>query len=124
MRKNFGKIKNESKAKQMRRKLSLRKKINGTAEQPRLCVVKTNKHLQVQVIDDVAQKTLFSVQTFGKNKVAEIANKETAKIVGLKVAEKLKSSNIERAVFDRNGRKYFGVIANVADSIREHGIRI
>lgn len=124
MRKPLAKIKNESKAKQMRRKLSIRKKVIGSTEIPRVCVVKSNKHIQVQVIDDSTHKTLFSVQTFGKNKVADKANTETAKIVGAKVAEQLKANKKETAVFDRNGNKYFGIIATVADSIRENGIRI
>jgi len=124
MRKPLAKIKNPSKAKQMRRKLSIRKKVNGTVETPRICVIKSNKHLVVQVIDDVSDKTILSVQTFGKNKVADKANKETAKLVGAKVAAELKSKNINSGVFDRNGCQYVGVIAAVADSIRENGIRI
>jgi large subunit ribosomal protein L18 len=65
MRKNTSKIKNETKAKEYRRKLSIRKKIIGSAEAPRLCVTKTNKHLRVQAIDDVKSSTLFSFQTYG-----------------------------------------------------------
>ena len=82
MRKNTAKIKNETKAKEYRRKLSIRKKVVGSAESPRLCVTKTNKHLRVQVIDDVKSATLFSVQTYGKAKAADHANAEGAKKVG------------------------------------------
>jgi large subunit ribosomal protein L18 len=53
MRKNAAKIKNDAKAKEYRRKLAIRKKVIGSAETPRLCVTKTNKHLRVQAIDDV-----------------------------------------------------------------------
>jgi large subunit ribosomal protein L18 len=67
-------------------------------------------------------KTLFSVQTFGKNAVGKAANTESAKLIGARF-RKL-SSNITKAVFDRNGRKYTGVIATVADSIRENGIQL
>lgn len=124
IRKSKGKIKNESKRKEAKRKLSIRKKVSGTTERPRLCVVKTNKHIQVQVVDDTAGKTLFAVQTFGKNAVGKTANAESAKLVGAKVAELLKGNKVEKAVFDRNGKLYTGVIAAVADSIRENGIQI
>ncbi len=124
MRKPNGKISNPSLKKRMRRKLSIRKKVNGSAERPRVCVTKTNKNLFVQVIDDGTQKTLFSVQTFGKTKVDAGMNKEGAKVVGQKVAEGLKDKKISTVVFDRSGNKYHGVIAALADSIRENGIQV
>lgn len=124
MRKSYKKVKNASKAKILRRKLSIRTKISGTTEKPRICATKSNKNLFVQVVDDVTSKTLFSVQTFGKNAVAAGSNVEGAKVVGKKVSELLKEKNISTAVFDRNGRKYTGVVAALADSIRENGIQI
>lgn len=124
MRKNTAKIKNETKAKEYRRKLSIRKKIVGSSESPRLCVTKSNKHLRVQAIDDVKSTTLFSVQTFGKGKAADHANAEGAKKVGAVVAATLKKNNLSRAVFDRSGKQYTGVIKTLADSIRENGIQI
>lgn len=124
MRKNTAKIKNETKAKEYRRKLSIRKKVVGSAEAPRLCVTKSNKHLRVQAIDDVKSATLFSVQTFGKGKAADHANSEGAKKVGAAVAATLKSNNLTKAVFDRSGKQYTGVIKTLADSIRENGIQI
>jgi len=124
MRKNAAKIKNETKAKEYRRKLSIRKKVIGSAESPRLCVTKTNKHLRVQAIDDVKSSTIFSVQTYGKSKVADHANAEGAKKVGAAVASTLKNKNLSKAVFDRSGKQYTGVIKALADSIRENGIQI
>ena len=124
MRKNISKIKNESKAKEYRRKLSLRKKVIGSAEKPRLSVTKSNKHLRVQAIDDVKSVTIFSVQTYGKAKAADSANAEGAKKVGATVAASLKKSNLSKAVFDRSGKQYTGVIKALADSIRENGIQI
>lgn len=124
MRKNTAKIKNETKAKEYRRKLSLRKKVVGSAEKPRLAVTKSNKHLRVQAIDDVKSITLFSVQTYGKTKAAESNNAEGAKKVGAVVAASLKKSNLSKAVFDRSGKQYTGVIKALADSIRENGISI
>jgi large subunit ribosomal protein L18 len=124
MRKNISKIKNETKAKEYRRKLSIRKKIVGSAEKPRLAVTKSNKHLRVQIIDDVKSVTLFSVQTYGKTKVAGSCNAEGAKKVGAEIAATLKKNNLSKAVFDRSGKQYTGVIKTLADSIRENGIQI
>ncbi len=124
MRKSLKKIKNPSKAKENRRKLSIRKKVIGTTDRPRICATKTNKHIFVQVVDDSTSKTLFSVQTFGKNAVGKAANVESAKEVGVQVAKGLSGKSISTAVFDRNGRKYTGVIAALADAIRESGIQI
>ena len=104
MRKNTGKIKNESKAKEYRRKLSIRKKVVGSSEAPRLCVTKTNKHLRVQAIADANSVTLFSIQTYGKGKAADSANADGAKLVGAAVANSLKSKNLVKAVFDRSGK--------------------
>lgn len=124
MRKSVKTIKNPSKAKEARRKLSIRKKVIGTAERPRICATKTNCNLFVQVVNDSESKTLFSVQTFGKNAVGSSSNTESAKTVGSEVAKKLGEQNIKNAVFDRNGKKYTGVIATLADSIREGGVQI
>lgn len=124
MRKSLKKVKSSSQAKELRRKLSIRKKIVGSTERPRICATKTNSNLFVQVIDDSANKTLFSVQTFGKNAVGTNASVESAKSVGEAVAKGLKDKNISSAVFDRNGKKYTGVVASIATSIREAGIQI
>lgn len=125
MRKPLGKSADSKQNSRLRRRLSIRKKINGTTEKPRLCVIKTNKHLSVQVIDDTVSKTLFSVQSFGKKVDKSLGNnKAGAKVIGAAVAEKLKSAKIEAAVFDRAGHKYHGVIAALVDSIRENGIRV
>lgn len=124
MRKSLKTIKNASKAREHKRKLSIRKKIIGTIERPRLCATKTNSNIFVQVVNDAEGKTLFSVQTFGKNAVGTSSNKESAKAIGTEVAKKLTENNIKNAVFDRNGKKYTGVIATLADSIRDGGIQI
>lgn len=124
MRKNAAKIKNDSKAKEYRRKLAIRKKVVGSAEKPRLAVTKSNKHLRVQAIDDVKSATLFSVQTYGKTKAADSCNAEGAKKVGAQVAATLKKQNLSKAVFDRSGKQYTGVIKALADAIRENGIQI
>lgn len=125
MRKKIGKLADVGAERRLRRRLAIRKKVNGTAERPRIVAQRSNKHLTVQVIDDTAGKTLFSVQTYGKNAVAGAKpNKEGAKAVGVKVAEQLKGANISTAVFDRAGYKYHGVIAELVGAVRENGIQV
>lgn len=123
MRKQIGKIKNESMAKRARRKLKIRKSVIGTKDAPRLCPNKSNKHILIQAIDDEAGKTLFTLKTFGKGVSFSGSKREMAKKLGAEMAEKLKGNNIETAVFDRNGYKYTGILSVLADSIRENGIK-
>ena len=125
MRKPKGKFKSESLRKRMRIKLTTRKKVIGSSERPRLCAMKTNKHLGAQLIDDSTNKTLFAVQTYGKNAGLGVKKgKEGAKVIGEKIAEKLKEQGISSVVFDRNGKRYTGLIAIMADAIREAGIKL
>jgi large subunit ribosomal protein L18 len=125
MRKPLGKVKDDSQRKRLRRRLSLRKKVIGTSVRPRLCVNKTNRNIFAQVIDDSTSKTLFSVQTFGKNAVdGATVTVDGGKVLGKAIAEKMKASNVNEAVFDRAGFKYTGVLAAIVDSVRENGIKI
>lgn len=124
MRKPIGKVANESDKRRLRRRLSIRKKVNGTAERPRICAARSNKHLTVQVIDDAKGVTLFSVQTYGKNALKVGNNKEGATKVGAKVAEELKAKSLTSAVFDRAGYKYTGVVKTLIEAVRENGIQV
>lgn len=125
MRKPIGKVKNAKMARKLRRKLNIRKRVMGTADRPRVCVTKSNKNIRVQVVNDLEDHVLFSVQTFGKGAVAAAkANKEGAKLIGAEVASKLKEKNIDVVVFDRNGNTYASLIGSLADSIRENGIKL
>lgn len=124
MRKQYGKASNKKDEKRVKRRLSIRKKINGTSDRPRICATKSNKHITVQVIDDSKSVSLFTVSTFGKTAAADSCNVEGAKKVGVKVAASLKAKNVNAAVFDRAGYKYTGVIAALVESIRESGIQV
>ena len=124
MRKQYGKVANKKDQRRQKRRLTIRNKISGTSERPRICAMKSNKHITVQVIDDTKSLSLFTVSTFGKNAAAESCNIEGAKIVGARVASVLKSKNLNAAVFDRAGYKYTGVIAALVQSIRESGIQV
>jgi len=124
MRKQYGKVVNKKDQQRQKRRLTIRKKINGTSERPRICAMKSNKHITVQVIDDAKSVSLFTVSTFGKAAAADSCNIEGAKKVGAKVAAVMKSKNLGAAVFDRAGYKYTGVIAALVQSIRESGIQV
>ncbi len=124
MRKQYGKVANKKDQRRQKRRLTIRNKISGTSERPRICAMKSNKHITVQVIDDTKSVSLFTVSTFGKQAAAESCNIEGAKKVGVKVASALKSKNLNAAVFDRAGYKYTGVIAALVQSIRESGIQV
>ena len=107
----------------LRRQVRGRKKINGTAERPRLVVTRSAKHITVQVVDDLVGKTLASASTmeadlrgFSGDKTAK------AKKVGELVAERAKSAGVEGVVFDRAGNKYHGRVAALADGAREGGL--
>ena len=123
MRKSRKKISVPSEKKLYRRKLTIRKKISGTTERPRMCVVKSNKHLAIQLIDDVKGATVVSAATFGKAKVGDGCNVDSAQLLAKSVAENLKNKGIKEIVFDRNGRSYAGIIKKLADAVRENGIK-
>ena len=109
-----------------RRKLSIRKKVNGTAERPRLTVFRSAKHIYAQVIDDVAKKTLATASTLDepiKGALTGLKKTERAKKVGAAIAEKCKAKGIEKVVFDRNGFIYHGRVSALADAAREAGLK-
>ena len=123
MRKVYGKFDNLKDLQRQKRRLSIRKKVSGTVARPRVCAMKSNKHLSVQVINDENSTTFFTVSTYGKNAVTGNADTRVLE-VGKKIAAQLKAKNITAAVFDRAGYRYTGIIAKLAQSIRENGIQI
>lgn len=104
----------------------VRKKIGGTAERPRFDVYRSNMHIYVQVIDDVAGKTLAAASTVEKEigKMVEGKSKtEAAKIVGAEAAKRAIAAGITEVVFDRGGYIYTGRVAAVSDGAREAGLK-
>ena len=100
-------------------KFRIRKKVNGTAERPRLSVFRSNKQIYAQVINDIEGKTLASASSLGLEKLAKI---EQAKKVGALLAEKAKAAGVEEVVFDRNGYLYHGRVKQLADAARKGGL--
>jgi large subunit ribosomal protein L18 len=114
----------EAKKKQrLGRKIHIRKRISGTAERPRMCVFKSNKHLYVQVIDDIKGHTVAAVSSLEKDlsqfTVNMAAGQELGKVIGARLNEK----GIKAVVFDRNGYQYHGVVKAVAEAARGAGIQ-
>lgn len=104
----------------------VRQKIGGTAGRPRFDVYRSNMHIYVQVIDDVAGKTLAAASTVEKEigKMVEGKSKtEAAKIVGAEAAKRAIAAGITEVVFDRGGYIYTGRVAAVADGAREAGLK-
>lgn len=110
-----------------KRVFRIRKKISGTAEQPRVCVTKTNKQMFVQLIDDQKRETIVSLTSLSKDlkeSKSSSCNVEIAKKMGTIIATKTLEKGIKRAVLDRRGNKYHGQIAALTDALREKGIQI
>jgi large subunit ribosomal protein L18 len=118
--------KNKSLELRLRRKKRIRTRVTGTPERPRLCIYKSNRHLYVQVIDDVAGKTLISVSTLAPELKADVkgGQVEQGKLIGTKAAELCKTQGIVKVVFDRNGFIYKkgGRIDAIATGARKGGL--
>ncbi len=122
MRLSFGKHTSDKVKSRIKKKVRIRRKIEGTAERPRLCVFRSNAHIYAQIIDDVAGKTLFSTCSKAINEKTG-SNKAAAKAVGETIAKKAIEKNITNVVFDRNGLLYHGRVQSLADGAREAGLK-
>lgn len=102
---------------------SVRLKISGTPECPRLAVFRSAKHIYAQIIDDVAGNTLAAASTLDASlKENYGGNKEAAAAVGKIIAEKALKKGIKQVVFDRGGMVYHGRVKALADGAREAGL--
>ena len=104
----------------LRRHARVRTKVNGTAECPRLNVFRSNAHIHVQIIDDVAGKTLVAASSV-ELKLENGGN--VAAAVGTEVAKRALAAGIENVVFDRGGYIYHGRVKAVAEAAREAGLK-
>ena len=103
----------------------IRKKMQGTAERPRLNVYRSLNHIYVQVIDDQHGATLVSASTAeGKKEDRKTGgNVASAKAVGKVIAERAKAKGVTKVVFDRGGYIYHGRVKAVAEAAREAGLQ-
>ena len=112
---------------EVRRKkhMKLRNRISGTAERPRLAVLRSNNHMYAQIIDDTVGNTLVAASTLQKDVKAELEktnNVDAAAYLGKVIAEKAIAKGITEVVFDRGGFIYQGKIKALADAAREAGL--
>jgi large subunit ribosomal protein L18 len=105
--------------KRARRHLRVRKKVQGTAERPRLVVFRSLKHISAQIVDDVAGRTLLTVSS---TTLEEGKKTDKSLAVGKLIASRAKEAGITRVVFDRAGYQYHGRVKAVADGAREGGL--
>ena len=101
-------------------KTRIRGRISGTAQRPRMTVFRSNKQIYVQLIDDLAGKTLVSASSRG---VSEGTKSEIAAQVGKNIASKALEAGITEVVFDRNGYLFHGRVKSLADAAREGGLK-
>ena len=105
----------------VRRHARVRAKLSGTAEAPRLCVYRSNKNIEAQLIDDVKGVTLVSSSSMAL-KLENGSNIEAAAKVGKDIAEKALAKKIKKVVFDRSGYIYHGRVKALAEAAREAGL--
>lgn len=114
-------MKRTKKESRQRIHLRVRKKVNGTAERPRLSVFRSNKAIYCQLIDDLKGHTIASA---GSNEATVAGTKsEQAVAVGKLIAERAKAAGVESVVFDRGGYLYHGRVKSLAEGAREGGLQ-
>ena len=112
-------------AARIRRHARVRRRVQGSAEKPRLCVFRSLSHIYAQVIDDVSRMTLASASDMEKEVTSKAEGKkksDVATIVGTLVAERAKQKGISKVVFDRGGYPFHGRIKALAEAARAGGL--
>lgn len=107
-------------------KMRIRKVVSGSVERPRMSVYRSNKQINVQLIDDLNGVTLVSASSLDKEIAADIIGKnkvEVAGVVGKLAAKRSIEKGISAVAFDRNGYLYHGRVKMLADAAREGGLK-
>ena len=123
--KNAGKsVSQVRRTSRLRRHARLRKKIEGTAETPRLVVHRSSRHIHVQLVNDLNGTTVAAASSIEADVRSVDGDKKAhSKRVGQLIAERAKAAGIESIVFDRGGYTYGGRLAALADAAREGGLK-
>jgi large subunit ribosomal protein L18 len=109
----------------IKRHRRVRKKVEGTAERPRLNVYRSLCNIYAQVIDDTGGSTIVAASTIDpevRGKVKSGGNVESAQAVGELVAKRAIEKGIKKVVFDRGGYQYHGRVQSLADAARKAGL--
>jgi large subunit ribosomal protein L18 len=112
--------------KRAKRKGTIRKRINGTAERPRLSVFRSAKHVYAQAIDDVTGRVLAAASDTEEKLASAVSGKpkkDRARAIGKAIGEKLVALKVTSVVFDRNGFIFHGRVKEIADGAREAGLQ-
>lgn len=120
MKIKIGKHTSPKQAARLTKKSRIRKKVNGTAERPRLCVYRSGKHMYAQIVDDVKGHTLMSASSIAIE--SDKSGKDLAFFIGQEVAKLALAKSIKSVVFDRNGFIYHGRVKALADGARDAGL--
>ena len=110
-------------SKAQRRLARVRAKISGTAERPRLCVVRSLKHVGAQVIDDVSGNTIAAASDVELKSEAKATKLDKATALGKLIAERAKAKGVTTVVFDRRDKQFHGRVRAVAEGAREAGLK-
>lgn len=108
-------------ARRLRTKRSIRSKVSGTADRPRLTVFRSNKNIYAQLVDDLTGHTLVAASTLEKGLDAATPV-DAGEVVGRTLAERALAKGISTAVFDRNGYRYHGRVQSLAQGARKGGL--
>jgi large subunit ribosomal protein L18 len=117
---------NHKQHKRNRRKASIRLRLSGTAERPRLSVFRSTRYVYAQAVDDTTGRVLAcasELETVLKGAVSGKPKKERARAIGKAIGDKLVALNIKAVVFDRNGYIFHGRVKEVADGARDAGLQ-
>ena len=107
----------------MRRKMGFWKRRRNQPERPRLCVFRSAKHIQAQLIDDVTSRVIVSASSMEKDlRGANLRGVAMAERVGGLIAQRAKDKQVSQVVFDKNGFTYHGRIKALADAARSNGL--
>lgn len=102
---------------------TIRMKVSGTAQKPRLAVFRSNTDIYAQLIDDTQGATLAAASSKDKDIKAQAGNKsDKSKLVGAAIARKAGELNVKNVVFDRGGYLYHGRVKSLAEGAREAGL--
>ncbi len=110
-------------AARLRRRRRVRAKVSGTAERPRISVFRSNRGIFAQLVDDVAGRTLASVN-WTEADLRSLRGAEQAHRAGELLAQRATAAGIQTAVFDRGGYKYHGRVKALAEGAREGGLTL
>ncbi|MDR3172472.1 MAG: 50S ribosomal protein L18 [Treponema sp.] len=113
----------EKDRKRLKRKIHIRKVVSGTPERPRMTVTRSNRHLSIQIIDDIKGHTLASASTLEKDLKSIKRTVEGAGQLGELLGKRLLEQDIKTVVFDRNGYLYHGLVKAMAEGARKAGIQ-